>query len=117
MAMTGQLLDEVIFDVVNESEAQVEALLGCDLLYYFGELRTFHIAYVRSAVEKMAARADKRDVIGICLTTPGGQAEAVEKMVEIVRYHYNQVYFIVTREAMSAGTIFCMSGDRIFMDY
>jgi hypothetical protein len=117
MAMTVQILDEVIFGVVNESEEKVEALLGCDLLYYFGELRTFHIAYVRSAVEKMAARPEKRDTIGICLTTPGGQAEAVEKMVEIIRHHYKQVYFIVTREAMSAGTIFCMSGDKIFMDY
>lgn len=117
MATTIQLLDEVIFDVVRDSEEKVEQLLECDLLYYFGELRTFHVPYFRSAVEKMASLSTKRDTIGICLTTPGGQAEAVEKMVEIVRYHYSQVIFIVVREAMSAGTIFCMSGDKIFMDY
>lgn len=117
MATTMQLLDEVIFDVVKKSEEEVERLLDCDLLYYFGELRTFSIAYFRAAVEKLASLSDKKKAIGICLTTPGGQAEAVEKMVEIVRHHYDEVYFIVAREAMSAGTIFCMSGDKIFMDY
>lgn len=112
-----QLLDEVIFDVVNRSEEEVEHLLGCDLLYYFGELRTVHVAYFRAAVEKLASLPGKRDAIGICLTTPGGQAEAVEKMVGIVRHHYDEVNFIVAREAMSAGTIFCMSGEKIYMDY
>jgi hypothetical protein len=51
------------------------------------------------------------------LTTPGGQAEAVEKLVEVVRNHYPLVYFVVPVAAMSAGTIFCMSGDKIYMDY
>ncbi len=35
----------------------------------------------------------------------------------MVRYHYSEVYFIIPDEAMSAGTIFAMSGDRIHMDY
>ena len=47
----------------------------------------------------------------------GGQAEAVEKMVEFVRHHYKHFYAIVPRAAMSAGTIFCMAADKIFMDY
>jgi hypothetical protein len=38
-------------------------------------------------------------------------------MVEIIRHHYAEVYFIVPDYAMSAGTIFCMSGDKIYMDY
>lgn len=51
------------------------------------------------------------------LNTPGGSAETVEKMVNIIRQHYSEVYFIVPDYAMSAGTIFCLSGDKIFMDY
>lgn len=43
--------------------------------------------------------------------------EAVEKMVEIIREHYEKVYFIIPRFALSAGTIFCMSGDKLYMDY
>lgn len=53
----------------------------------------------------------------LVLDTPGGVVEAVEKMVEIIRHHFDEVFFAVPRAAMSAGTIFCMSGDRIYMDY
>ncbi len=38
-------------------------------------------------------------------------------MVRIIRHHYTDVSFIVPNQAMSAGTIFCMSGNRIYMDY
>lgn len=41
----------------------------------------------------------------------------VEKMVEIIRNKYQKVYFVVPDYAMSAGTIFCMSGEKIYMDY
>ena len=42
---------------------------------------------------------------------------AVERYVNIIRKHYNKVIFIVPDYAYSAGTIFCMSGDEIWMDY
>jgi membrane-bound ClpP family serine protease len=38
-------------------------------------------------------------------------------MVSVIRFHYEEVYFVVPDYAMSAGTILCMSGDKIFMDY
>lgn len=38
-------------------------------------------------------------------------------MVSVIRFHYKEVYFVVPDYAMSAGTILCMSGDKIFMDY
>ena len=38
-------------------------------------------------------------------------------MVNIIRRHYKEVNFIVPDFAMSAGTILCMSGDSIYMDY
>jgi ClpP class serine protease len=37
--------------------------------------------------------------------------------VTVIRKHYKTVNFVVPDYAMSAGTIFCMSGDKIFMDY
>ena len=53
----------------------------------------------------------------IVISTPGGVVEAVEKMVEVTRAHFDEVFFAVPGSAMSAGTIFCMSGDKIYMDY
>lgn len=109
--------DQAIMELVSETETQIESTLECDLLYYLGELRQSYVAHFRDSIEFLAQRDGKRNAIGICLTTPGGQAEAVEKMAEILRYHYKRVYFIVPRTALSAGTIFCMSGDKIYMDY
>jgi hypothetical protein len=53
----------------------------------------------------------------VFLNTSGGVVETVEKMVEIIRFHYEEIYFVVPDYAMSAGTVFCMSGNKIFMDY
>lgn len=109
--------DDIIFSVVREAQADLEKRLDADVMYFNSEIRMNIFSWFREIVEKIAARQDKRDAIAIFLTTPGGQAEAVEKLVEVLRHHYKLVYFIVPVAAMSAGTIFCMSGDKIYMDY
>jgi hypothetical protein len=109
--------DEIFFQVVRDAEAELAAKLDADILYFNAEIRMTIFSWFRETVEKMANRADKKEAIAIFLSTPGGQAEAAEKLVEVVRHHYQLVYFVVPTAAMSAGTIFCMSGDRIFMDY
>jgi hypothetical protein len=57
----------------------------------------------------------KEVTLSIILTTSGGSVEPTERTVEIIRNNFRQVNFIVPDYAMSAGTIFCMSGNRIFM--
>lgn len=117
MATTLPLLDKVILTTVEEAEERVENVLECDILYYYGELRTAHLTFFRDAVENLCDREGKRNAIGVCLTTPGGQVEAVEKMVEMIRHHYDHFYAIVPWAAMSSGTIMCMAADKIFMEY
>ncbi len=53
----------------------------------------------------------------ILLSTAGGYLEPVQRMVETLRHHYDIVDFVVPTHAYSAGTIFVMSGDSIYMDY
>jgi hypothetical protein len=60
---------------------------------------------------------EKKGSLAVVLTTPGGQAEAVEKLVEVAREHFGLLYCVVPVAAMSAGTIFCMAADKIYMDY
>jgi hypothetical protein len=55
--------------------------------------------------------------ISVILTTEGGSSLAVERYVNILRQFYGEVNFIVPNHAFSAGTIFCMSGDNIYMDF
>jgi membrane-bound ClpP family serine protease len=86
--------------------------------FFYGEIRASCMSAFRSLVENISQTPTKKETLGICLTTPGGEAEVVEKLVEISRHHYpNELVFIVPSAAFSAGTIFCMSGDRIYMDY
>ena len=70
---------------------------------------------LRGAIEKKKASTSKN--VSIILGTSGGVAEVVEQMVKIIRYHYQEVFFIIPDAAMSAGTIFALSGDKIYMDY
>jgi hypothetical protein len=57
----------------------------------------------------------KTNEIDIILETPGGIAETVEDMVELVRSKYEKVGIIIPGIAKSAGTIFSMAGDEILM--
>lgn len=71
---------------------------------------------LRSAVERRWKKEQAERLV-ILLTTPGGYAETVQRMVETVRHHYQLVDFVVPNYAYSAGTVFVMSGDAIYMDY
>jgi len=102
---------------------KLEQHFGCPVLSYVGPI---HPAVQSRFVESVESLGSRRSVPGkfphprrlvIVLDTPGGVVEAVEKMVDVVRHNFDEVFFIVPRAAMSAGTIFCMSGDKIYMDY
>lgn len=54
--------------------------------------------------------------LDIVLVTPGGYAERVSHYVNIIRKRFDKVGFILPFLSMSAGTIFCLSGDEIIMD-
>ncbi len=53
----------------------------------------------------------------ILLQTPGGYMETVERLVAVMRFHYERVSFIIPNYAFSAGTVLALSGDDIHMDY
>ncbi|KHS76613.1 serine dehydrogenasease [Pectobacterium brasiliense] len=92
---------------------------GCDVITYYGGITDWSKLVYQPEVERIGNAALDREnrFLVIILWTTGGSVESVEKMVEITRYFYQEVYFIVPDHAMSAGTIWCMSGDKIYMDY
>ena len=57
---------------------------------------------------------DEKD-IDIILVTPGGSADTVDHFVHKLRDRFEHVAFILPYMAMSAGTIFCLSGDELIM--
>ncbi len=53
----------------------------------------------------------------VILETRGGFMETVERLVAVMRSHYDRVSFVIPNFAYSAGTVLALSGDRIYMDY
>jgi hypothetical protein len=53
--------------------------------------------------------------IDVIIVTPGGTADQVSNFVDVLRPRFNNVAFLLPHIAMSAGTIFIMSGDEILM--
>ena len=53
--------------------------------------------------------------VDIFLVSNGGFVEAVERIVRLVREHFDSVRFIVPGNAYSAATLICFSGDEILM--
>jgi len=105
---------------LSHYRALISAHFKCPVLAYTGPIYPGVLGTYVHAIETVATqRLDEHEPGRICivLATPGGVVEAVEKMVEVTRHHFSEVLFVVPTAAMSAGTIFCMSGDKIYMDY
>ncbi len=112
-----QIFDQTIQGVLSQKLDELEANFGSDVIFYFGEIHPYFEKSFRDFIEDLKAEQPHQKRLTVILNTPGGSVETVEKMVEIIRFHYSEVYFVVPDFAMSAGTVLCMSGNKIFMDY
>jgi len=103
--------------LLTKQLSELEDHFNGDFISYSGPIVDGNENQILNIVEDLAKDENKKDSLFIILTTPGGSAIAVERFVNIIRHHYNEVNFIIPNYAYSAGTIFCMSGDQIWMDY
>lgn len=90
-----------------------------DVLAYFGNIEDNYEQIFKTALDGLVneLKVNKHRTLCIVLQTFGGSITTTEKFVNMIRKYYKQVFFIVPNYAMSAGTIWCMSGNKIFMDY
>ncbi|MEX0715429.1 MAG: hypothetical protein WD066_02525 [Planctomycetaceae bacterium] len=109
--------DKQILEIARDRIVAIEDHLQADAVFFYGPIFPSLEKTFRDFIENLRADDSGRQRVAIILTSPGGSAETVEKLVDIVRHHYGEVYFVIPDEAMSAGTIFAMSGDKIYMDY
>ena len=88
--------------------------MGSDVLFLSSPI-TFGVDdIIREEVEAIEKR---RRILTVILETTGGFIEVTERIVSVLRHHYKEVFFIVPNCAYSAGTVLCMSGDKIYMNY
>ena len=109
--------NQIICNELKGHIVKLEQALNADVISYYGVLQPGVDRIFRDVIEDLKTEPNKRNTVYIILTTPGGSAETVQVLVNILRHHYEEVNFIVPQYAYSAGTILCMSGDNIFMDY
>ena len=108
------LLENSVEEWATGRLREIEGLLNADGLTIISPLLGGLEHRVKIALE---ARVERREALFVILDTGGGDVEVVERMVRDLRYHYNEIKFIVPDKAMSAGTVLAMSGDEIWMDY
>jgi len=112
--------DKWIRAIADNKIKEIEKHLSADAIFCYGPIYPSLEKRFRDFIEQLSADKSnntENSRLAVILSTPGGSAETVEKLVHIIRHHYSQVYFVIPDEAMSAGTIFALSGDKIFMDY
>lgn len=116
--MAINIFDNTIKEALDSRLIKIERHFKADAVFYYGQIDPAYHKLFRDFIERLRDDSNKKnDTLVIMLNTSGGSAEAAEKMVDIVRHHYKVLYFIIPDFAMSAGTIFCMAGDKIYMDY
>jgi len=96
---------------------KLESKLNADVFTYYGQILNGVERNVKDIIEALSKDSNKHQAIYVFLTTPGGSLPPVQRMVDILRHFYSEVNFIVPDYAYSAGTIWCMSGDNIYMNY
>lgn len=109
--------NQIICNELKGHIIKLEQALNADVISYYGVLQPGVDRIFRDVIEDLKTEPNKRNTVYIILTTPGGSAETVQVLVNILRHHYEEVNFIIPQYAYSAGTILCMSGDNIYMDY
>ncbi len=110
-------IDETARDLITKKLQDLENYLKADIIVYCGEIFDSAEDQMKKVVEELQNEAEPKTTCYIILTTPGGSLNPVNRMVTIFRHFYSEVNFIVPNFAYSAGTIFCMSGDNIYMNY
>ncbi|MCL2068215.1 MAG: hypothetical protein FWG99_12225 [Treponema sp.] len=109
-------ITDAIKSLLNQELKKLETHLKADVLAYYGPIFDGMEGSFLQVIEQLNQQK-AHNTLFVILTTNGGSATAVERHVNIIRHHYSEVNFIVPDRAFSAGTIFCMSGNKIFMDY
>lgn len=117
MKETVNKLEKLRQTAVAELLTKLEMKLNADIFTYYGEIMNGVERQVKELIEALSKDPNKHQTIYVFLTTPGGSLTPVQRMVDILRHFYDEVNFIIPDYAYSAGTIWCMSGDNIYMNY
>jgi hypothetical protein len=102
--------------------ADIEAVRGRPCICYIanvisgGERTSIEAADHLPFAEMVALVPSAARAVDVMLVTPGGLGNQVPRFVDELRARFDEVDFLIPYKAMSAGTLWALSGDRIWMD-
>ena len=100
--------------IMIKALTDLEKYLKADVLVFYGPIVNGSDSEIKDIIERLP---NKKETLYVILTTGGGVLLPVQRIVKVFRHYYKEVNFIVPNYAFSAGTILCMSGDKIYMNY
>lgn len=106
--------DTIAVEWLHGKLREIEDHCDADALTIYGQIMPGIDHRVRQAIESLPSQ---RNGLLVIIHTPGGIVEVAERIVSTLRYHYQEVKFLIPDSAMSAGTVLVMSGDAIIMDH
>ncbi len=109
--------DDVIQKLISEKSKALEGQLDGEVIMIRAPMAPEVDDLVRREVEGLVARHDCHSRLIVVLETNGGSVEVVERIHDVFREHFKEIYFIIPNFAYSAGTVLTLSGDEIYMDY
>lgn len=109
--------DSFISNELDTRIATLEQEFDSHVIAFSGPLMGGTEKVFRSAIEGKIKQRPRKNKLVVILTTTGGYAEVVDRIVDTMRKHYRVVDFVIPDYAYSAGTILAMSGNAIHMDY
>lgn len=106
--------DAILEEELQVAREEVERIWDTDFVSYLGDIDDRGASALKTVLEDLKPSSSK---LVLNIETYGGFVESAERMANIMRHHYDQIDFVITTFAMSAGTVLAMSGNRIWMDY
>ena len=100
--------------IMIKALTDLEKYLKADVLVFYGPIVNGSDSEIKDIIERLP---NKKETLYVILTTGGGVLLPVQRIVKVFRHYYKEVNFIVPNYAFSAGTILCMSGDKIYLNY
>lgn len=111
-----------LLDEVHHGITEIEKVRGRPCLMYVGNVvsKDATEAGIDSSddlpfQEMVASIPASVKVVDIYLSTNGGSGEQISRFVNCLRARFEEVNFLIPSFCMSAGTLFALSGEHIFM--
>ena len=102
--------------MIKESYDKLRNKLNGEVISYTGVFQHDYFLPFKNFIENIKKQSPQYDNLYLLLKTDGGNSDIVERMVDCIYENYKYCAVIVFDRALSAGTVFALSTNEVFLD-